>query len=226
MKRFVVLLATIIALPAFASTFTYSYTGPFYTGASSFIANHSTCTIGVCADYTASMRVTGSFTLAAPLAAGLVNSNITPLTYSFNDGINTIASSDPNAFIGGIQISTDGTGAITAWFVSVSQWTTGTPGAHVAGDRLNMIISDNPVQDVGTNNTSCLNVLVNQHCNGVHNDSNTSEGGIDVVGAWTFSFVTSAAPTAVPTLSAWGASLLSVLLIVFGMFGMWRRRSK
>ena len=82
------------SLPVQAAT--YSYTGTTYD----LISNNKTCTIGNCpATYTAAMRVTGSFTTASPLAANLSNVDVSALvtSYSFTDGINTIANSDPNA---------------------------------------------------------------------------------------------------------------------------------
>src|SRR5205809_130554 len=110
MKRLLVLLAVLAASPVLAAT--YTFTGPAFSS----VQSNTTCTVGTCATYTTSMNVTGSFTTAAPLAANLSNTNVAALvtSYSFNDGVNTIASPDSNARIHTFTVTTNGSGAITA----------------------------------------------------------------------------------------------------------------
>lgn len=86
---------------------TYNYTGNDFTSVS--------------APYTTSDSVTGSFTLAAPLAANLTSfTTVTPQSFSFSDGVigDTITNTSPGV---GSQFSfeTDGSGAITKWQVVV-----------------------------------------------------------------------------------------------------------
>lgn len=60
--------------------------------------------------------ITGSFTVATPLAANLPLTLITPLSWSFTDGATTAVTSAPSNFQ--FELSTDGTGAINNWSLS------------------------------------------------------------------------------------------------------------
>ena len=86
---------------------TYDYTGNVFTSVS--------------APYTTSDSITGSFTLATPLADNLTSfTTVTPQSFSFSDGVNgdTITNTTPGA---GSQFAfeTDANGAITKWQVVV-----------------------------------------------------------------------------------------------------------
>lgn len=69
--------------------------------------------------YTTSDFVSGFFTVATPLGDNLVFGNITPLTYSFSDGVQTFTNSAPPTDVT-FEVATDASGAITAWDVSLS----------------------------------------------------------------------------------------------------------
>jgi hypothetical protein len=95
------------AVPNADGATTYNYTGNVFTSVS--------------APYTTSDSVTGSFTLAVPLADNLTSfTTVTPQSFSFSDGVNgdTITNTSPGV---GSQFSfeTDASGAITKWQVVV-----------------------------------------------------------------------------------------------------------
>lgn len=99
-----------------ASATTYVFTGPTYAGTA---VSAPACTVGPCANYTGTMRVTGSFTTSAPLSGGLVNANVYGqiTAYSFTDGINTYtkpAGASGNNRLVTLRVSTDGSGNIIA----------------------------------------------------------------------------------------------------------------
>ena len=85
---------------------TYTYTGnPFIT---------------VHAPYTTSDFVSGMLTLAAPLAANMPLTIVSPIdiiAFSFSDGVQTIT--QPNATGYQFSFATGSTGAITAWSISI-----------------------------------------------------------------------------------------------------------
>jgi hypothetical protein len=64
-------------------------------------------------------HITGSLTLATPLLTGLNFADVTPLSYSFTDGITTW--SDVNAPGGIFEFSTDAMGNITFWIGSLAK---------------------------------------------------------------------------------------------------------
>jgi hypothetical protein len=175
-------------LPLHALATTYTFASPNYSFVIPFTPP---CTIGTCADYTTSMNVAGSFTTAAPLAANLVNADVRPqvTSFSFNDGINTYSSSDPNVRLLALELSTDASGVPipTQTFIDVQQWTTGS-APHVAGNRLNEIFVDFNADDF--NNAGCLSVgtksgVADACLTRSTTDTNQSEGTNSVAGTWT-----------------------------------------
>lgn len=131
------LLLSGMALAAQATT--YYYTGQVFIQK----IDHTTCTIGTCADYnTTTNKVTGSFTVSAPLAANLPYSDISAAvtSYSFNDGINTFTSTDPKARIYSFFLNTDGSGQIVGAQIFLEQWQTTTPALDgTANSRFNLL---------------------------------------------------------------------------------------
>ena len=100
------LAAFVLSLPLMASS-VYTYTGNDFTSATTLL-------------YSTSDSVSGSFTVASPLAANLVaggSGDITPLSYSFTDGVQTFTNASPPNDAVDFEFSTDPTGAITRWFV-------------------------------------------------------------------------------------------------------------
>jgi hypothetical protein len=82
---------------------TYVYTGNPFTE--------------VAPPYTTSMFVTGMLTLASPLAANMPLTGVTPLDFSFSDGVQTIV--NQNESFASVQFATGPTGMITQWTVDV-----------------------------------------------------------------------------------------------------------
>lgn len=199
---------------------TYTYTGGLYPAVANFTPP---CSAGPCADYSTSMRVTGWFTTAVPLATNLASQDVTSLvtSYSFSDGINTIASSDPNARIYlPFVISTDGSGNIVpaSSSLSVMLWETGT-APHNAADRLSYI--DPTGGSNAVNNNGCATVGLSiagtpDSCSGITGDAAMSVADVPA-GTWVFTNP-SANPSTVPTLSEWAVILLSLLLAVGSPF--------
>jgi len=85
---------------------TYTYTGNTFTTFTGVAACPVQC------------RLSGSFTVSSPLAAGLVNATITPTSFSFTDGLNTLTNlNTTGAFdqANFLLFSTNGAGQITQW---------------------------------------------------------------------------------------------------------------
>lgn len=98
-----------LTTPLMAGSIEYTYTGNLFND---FIS-----------PYTASDSVTGEFRLSAPLAdnmtfSGSLTGNVSPLSFSFTDGIQTLTSSDGLTIID-FDFVTNSSGAITQWYVSV-----------------------------------------------------------------------------------------------------------
>ncbi len=74
--------------------------------------------------YTGGDSVNGSFTTSVPLADDLSNATITPISYSFTDGVQTITNTTTNVTGSFQDISTDASGNIIGWMIYL---TTGTP---------------------------------------------------------------------------------------------------
>jgi hypothetical protein len=68
--------------------------------------------------YTTIDFVSGSFTLASALGNNLPLANVTPLSYSFNDGVQTISSLIPPGDVT-FQISTNASGNIDGWLINL-----------------------------------------------------------------------------------------------------------
>src|SRR5262245_27171784 len=108
------LMLLVVTLPLFVSTteasadVTYEYMGKDFD-----TIIDATPPAGT---YTTSMRVTVSFTVSTPLAPNMPFSRIVDslLSYSFNDGRNTISTAD----ILNVRVSTNASGAIDHWVVA------------------------------------------------------------------------------------------------------------
>jgi hypothetical protein len=85
--------------------------------------------------YTTADRVVGFVELAAPLGANLVYGAVTPLSFSFSDGVNTL--DDSAAPFLTFKFSTDGEGQIVGWDVLVREETVRADGV---ADRVKIIV--------------------------------------------------------------------------------------
>ena len=186
------------AWPAFATT--YTFTSPNYTSTIDFT---TPCTAGNCQNYTTAMHVTGSFTTASPLAANLVGVDVRAqvTSFSFSDGINTFANTDPKVRFIGLQLSTDASGVPIAsnTYIVFQQWESGS-GPHTGGgvDRFNELFVDPNADDF--NNRGCNTVGtdsgVADSCLGpVPFDPNASEASNSTAGNWTVTGGGGPAPT-------------------------------
>ena len=137
----------------------YSYTGGnFYAP----ITNETTCASPQsCGQLTTSLRVTGTFTTATPLAANLSNANILAnvTSYSFSNGATTIAL-DPASRISSFRVTTNAAGAITGTDIWLQRWTyssVGSPaaGPHAEGDRVDLLAITGSAPDFAGINLWC-----------------------------------------------------------------------
>jgi len=210
MKQFLLgLVALLATASAFAAT-TYTYTGPAYTTATG--------------TFTTSMNVTGSFTTATPLApnfSGDITGQIS--SYSFSDGLHTYTSSDANGRIYQFLISTDPSGSINAWQITVEAWLSPT-SPHSVGDLFNFVQTLSSVGDFGYDTIPCTDVGVSpagvaDTCIGASlgTEAGTASGAN---GSWTRQ--TSA--TSIPTLSEWGMITLASLLALGTVLTLRRQR--
>ena len=96
---------------AMAAT-TYFYTGNDYT-----LIIDNTPPAGT--TYTTSMSVTGSFTVASALAPNMALTDISSdvISYSFNDGVNTLTESN-SSLVGALNVATDAGGDIIEWQIT------------------------------------------------------------------------------------------------------------
>ncbi len=97
--------------------------------------------------YTPSMNVSGSFTVAAPLVG--FTGYVTPLSFSFSDGRNTITDSNVTAPFNTFYLQTDAIGNIISWNVGLGRYV-GSFGAVNVGDQFFGILT------VGSGTTSAL----------------------------------------------------------------------
>ena len=103
MRKFV-LAAVLVLLASGTQATTYTYTGVNFDAASG--------------PYTTAMSVSGSITLASPLAPNLVGADLLASleSWSFSNGVQTYSSAAPPLFQQ-VLVSTDANGAIADWSV-------------------------------------------------------------------------------------------------------------
>ena len=118
------LLASILSVGNEASAATvYSYTGDNFTA-----LIDQTPPAGV---YTTSMDVSGSFTVSAALPSNMPLQPISPLSFSFSDGRNTITNSSPLLDVLEFNAGTDPSGNINNWVISLAVNPSPTVGQQV-----------------------------------------------------------------------------------------------
>jgi uncharacterized repeat protein (TIGR02543 family) len=192
--RFLATLIVMLPAAALAGTTTYTYQGAQFTN----LANHTTCNIGTCIDYTLTNRMTGSITVNGALAANLSNQDISGLllSWSYGDGHNTFANTDSKVVVEqSLRVSTNGLGRIVDWFTYGHQWVTSTPmGGTSLNARYNRFgissIVDSlngDVTDFAANNEDCLSIIAGS-CAVVptpQTSDSSSAAVITTVGVWT-----------------------------------------
>jgi len=204
-----------------AQSTVYTATSGAYTSKTDFTA----CVTGPCQNYALAMSASGSFTTASPLAANLISTDVSGsvTSFTFSDGINTYASTNPAVRVYRFQITTNASGAITGSDVFIELWQSGV-SPHTAGDRFAF------VRLIGTsiayNNDQCTTVAASpagtaDSCTGDTGDTSrsTASGGVVV---WTRA-ISGTTPQAIPTLSEWGLIISSVLVGLAGFVALRRR---
>lgn len=193
--RSLALLATLLLpLPLLAQTYDYTYTGNDF--------NY----YDVSGPYTTSDFVTVSFTLSAPLGPDLTGNSsnggfgpeITPLTWSMSDGVQTDTSADPSAKIEAFNFITNSSGTIVDWSVSIEF---GAPACCWIGTIYEPQVSSGYISDYGSNGLG---------------------GGHDALdpGSWSVSESSVPEGSSFPLLLLSGACLFGV-----GFFRLYRRQS-
>ena len=104
MYRFLGVLAACTMTLTLAASTTYTYTGNVFQT--------------VLAPYTTSDFVSGYFTLTSPLPVNMAESAITPVSYSFTDGVQTFSSASPPPEVT-FNIGTDASGNIDQWVIQL-----------------------------------------------------------------------------------------------------------
>jgi hypothetical protein len=146
-RLFAFLAAVLLPLPCVADTVTYTYTGDTFTY--------------VVGPYTTSDFFTAQITLSAPLADNLPYfTSVTPISFSFSDGVQTITEATASLPNSVFFFATDGTGTISYWNIRVSD--------------------PSVIDELGTYNES----------NGLHLDYGYLDGGVSIgvsstLGTWT-----------------------------------------
>ncbi len=213
-------------LGAQAQAVTYAVTSTSnYTSVTDYT---SPCTTGPCANYTTSQNISGSFDVPTALAPNLSNADIhaSVTAYSFADGINTYASTDPSVRTSVFRVSTDGSGNITVatTLFLLEKWLTGT-SPHSVNDRV-AIVSIGGGVSFTRHNLYCTGVGPSgtgmpDSCYQTGQDTSTSSASGATI---SMAAQSTPAPVNVPTLSEWGMLILSALLALGTLLVM--RRSK
>jgi hypothetical protein len=210
LKLFVSLICAVVLGASQARAITYTYTGNDFTS-----ITDQTPPTGI---YTTSMSVTGSFTLAAPLAANLgtpaTPTDIFPLvlSFSFSDGRNTLTNNSVLAFPV-IEVATDSLGNIDHWIISL--FTRDFNSLTQTGDQRLGIVTDNRI---GSLDSGVVEECVSPDpsvCSIPTSSFNRDNGSVDGhPGSWS---TATPLPAALP--------LFATGLGAIGLLG-WRRKRK
>jgi len=205
--------ALLLQVPAWADTYTF-HSAPY--PAAGILGFTPPCGAGACADFTAAMQQSGSFSTSAPIPANF-NGDISGLVtaYAFSDGLTTYASSDPWSQLVFAVVATDATGAITGQNFALTRWQTAPP--HVANDRIDVL----SLGLMSYHNDICTSVQAGVCANILGGPSGTVSQAL-VLPGWTWSMAAgpvAAAPQSVPVDSPWALALAAA-----GVLGLALRR--
>lgn len=224
MKRMLLgLVAAIAAGTSFGATVTVSSTGNYGT-----IQNYTNCTTSpasTCANFLPTQNVSGTFTTSGALPASANNVEIgsTVTSYSFTSGLDTVASTDTNARLNSLRVTTDASGNITGINMQAVQWTTGS-APHTTANRLNAVtlsgtngagIHNSGCQVTGTGSSGVADTCLVTTAAGTDTSRSTAVNSPVSYAAAQPPVVSSPAP--VPTVSEWGLILMASLLSLVGI---------
>ncbi|WP_245783748.1 IPTL-CTERM sorting domain-containing protein [Paracidovorax konjaci] len=222
------LVAAVAAGTSFGATVNVNSTGNYAT-----IQNYTNCTsvpASLCANFLTSHNVSGTFTTTGALPANASNVEIgsTVTSYSFSSGLDTVASTDTNARLNSLRISTDASGNITS--VNLLQavlWMTGA-APHTTADRFIAIVVSG-ANGTATHNSGCQTTGTGN--SGVTDTclvSTVSDTSRSTANSSPVSYAMAQAPVAttaaIPTLSEWGLILIASLLGMFSIARLRRQR--
>ncbi|MBF9266683.1 IPTL-CTERM sorting domain-containing protein [Paracidovorax cattleyae] len=226
-KSLLGIVAALATSVSFGATVNVNSTGNYAT-----LENYTNCTTtpaSLCANFLTTQNVTGTFTTAGALPANATNLEIgsTVTSYSFSSGLDTIASTDTNARLNTLRISTDASGNITSVnLMNAVLWQTGA-APHTTADRFAAIVifgatgtstHNSGCQTLGTGNSgvtdTCLVSTVT--------DTSRSTARNAPLSVSTAAAATAASP--IPTVSEWGLILMASMLGLFGIARLRRPR--
>ena len=223
------LVATLAAGTSSAATVNITSTGNY-----ALLQNYTNCTTtpaSTCANFLSTHNVTGTFTTSGALPANASNQEIgsTVTSYSFSSGLDTVASTDTNARLTTLKISTDASGNITSINVGQAvQWTSGS-APHVSGNRLNAvtIVGSN---GISTHNAACQTVgtgasgVTDTCLQATVSDTSRSTASNAPVSVSMAQPPVTGTASPIPTVSEWGLILMASLLGLFGIARLRRQR--
>ncbi len=173
-------------------------------------------------DYTTGMNVTGTIVTSSPIPPNSVDFDISPIltSWSFNDGMNTISSSNGKLVLFLPEFSTDAQGNIIKYFWAVANMGV----APVEGDPVEFMSLTDDVEigiaDAGFTDVSCTDVI-DDVCTSFFVDQPFNYGSVyGQEGTWV---TTNDSARSVPTLSQWSLILLALLLGMVGVVGIRRK---
>lgn len=104
------------------------------------VGNHTTCTEGTCADFTAAMRTTGTFTLADRLPPNFALADVSGLvaSYAIADGVTTHSSADPRGRIAMFRLALGADSLPVDSVVILHRWQANAV-PHLAGNRFDAV---------------------------------------------------------------------------------------
>lgn len=211
-------LLVLVAVLAFASSarasVDYVLSGSPYAATTDFTAP---CSGGPCANFPAGSRLSGRLALPDRLPPNMPGTDIYPLvtSFTFSDGINTYASSDPAVRVVVMVVATDSNGNLSGVSLGIARWLTGS-SPHAVGDRTSgfgvgvnfgAVTHNDTCASIGVSPTSgvadaCLLVSASD-------SFSTGQGPV----AWSI-----AAPgVPVPTLAHAALALLALLVAMIGL---------